>query len=223
MAPLMLKKVINDHLRLLQRGGELRDLAINVAILGKWPARAPIPIARVAEISFHDVHDTVCPTSELGFVLLHDRVRFLPLSFFEMTYRGSKCHAFPLCNQISSIDRQDDAGNKRRGGRTQKNSRGRDIVRLAPPPDRCACQDGAYHHRPLPHDRQESARKLLALIVPMPVGTPPRQRAWAADRPRHSRWSPMPQPRWRSALRQPHRRRRQFAPRTRRRSSRRHQ
>src|SRR5450759_2384255 len=82
-------------LSLLQRRCELRDLAIDVAILGKRPARAPIPIARVAEISFHDVHDAVRPASELGVVLLHDRVRFLPLAFFEMTYRGSKCHGLP--------------------------------------------------------------------------------------------------------------------------------
>src|ERR1700730_6069958 len=93
----------SGHLRLLQRGSQLRDLAIDVAILWKWPARAPVPITRIAEISFHDVHDAVCPTSEPGFVLLHDSVRFFPLSFFEMTYRGSKCHGFPLCNHITSV------------------------------------------------------------------------------------------------------------------------
>src|SRR3989440_11174936 len=145
----------SGHLRLLQRGGELRDLTIDVAILWKWPTRAPVPIARVAEVSFHNVHDAVCPTSKPGFVLLHDSVRFFPLSFFEMTYRGSKCHGFPLCNQITSIDRQDNAGNKRRGGRTQKNSRGRDVVRLAPAPDRCARPDGAAFLRGVADNARE--------------------------------------------------------------------
>src|SRR5450755_1832866 len=82
-------------LSLLQCRGQLRDLSIDIAILGKRPASAAVPVARVAEIAFHDVHDAVRPATEPRFILLHDGVGFCPLSFFEMAYRRSNRHGSP--------------------------------------------------------------------------------------------------------------------------------
>ena len=43
-------------------------------------------------VAFDDVHDTVRPATELGFVLLHDRVRFFPFAFLEIADRGAEGH-----------------------------------------------------------------------------------------------------------------------------------
>src|ERR1700730_12429414 len=79
-------------MRVLKRRGQGCHFVVDVSILGKGPAGAAIPVARVAHVAFDDVHDTVRPATELGFVLLHDRVRLLPVAFLEIADRGAERH-----------------------------------------------------------------------------------------------------------------------------------
>ena len=69
--------------------------AIDVAILGKGPACAPIPVARIAEIAFDQVHDAMRPAAQFRLVQLNDVVGARPVTFFQVTYRRSEWHGSP--------------------------------------------------------------------------------------------------------------------------------
>jgi diguanylate cyclase (GGDEF)-like protein len=67
-----------------QLGFQGLDLFGGRGVLVERPPRLAVPVARVRAVAFHDVHDPVRPAEKPRIlVLLHDRVRRLPLAVFE--------------------------------------------------------------------------------------------------------------------------------------------
>jgi hypothetical protein len=69
-----------------------RELRLRVR--RKRALRALVPVTRVVEIAFQHVHDAVQPRRALGLVLLHDRMRRLPVAALEQRQRRSFASAF---------------------------------------------------------------------------------------------------------------------------------
>src|SRR5205807_4286225 len=60
------------------------DFVLDRNLPGEGPPRLPVPVARVGEVAFHEVHYAMRPArGRRGFVLLHDLVRRFPVSSIE--------------------------------------------------------------------------------------------------------------------------------------------
>src|SRR5207244_11202388 len=101
------------------------------------------------EVTLDQVHDAVRPATELGYVLLSELMRFLPIAFLEIADRGIERHSF-LCGEIAAVDWNDRAGHEGRRRRTQENRRSRDVVGHAPTAEGRARDDRLVSHRLLP-------------------------------------------------------------------------
>src|SRR6185503_2637182 len=67
------------------------DLVGHGILLGERALRLAVPVARIGQVSFEDMHDAVRPARERGFlVFLHDLVGGLPVALLQKRYSRSK-------------------------------------------------------------------------------------------------------------------------------------
>ncbi len=70
---------------------ECFDLGRNLARTARRAPGAAVPIARIARVSFHEVHDGMCPASLRRGVRLYERMSSLPIAIGEVGDRVFEC------------------------------------------------------------------------------------------------------------------------------------